>query len=103
MQQQSRNAAIGQTAGATAEQTTCGDGKVEEDCTVPEVDKDDVVLVEQTSYIDAERLAARDAVVGSDDVDKGTELGEKRGVKEERLVDVSLSLILFGPLPNQRH
>ncbi|OIW28937.1 23S ribosomal RNA methyltransferase [Coniochaeta ligniaria NRRL 30616] len=53
--------------------------------------KSDVVLVEQTSYIDAERLAARDAVVGSDEVDKGVEPEEKRSVKEERLVDVVLS------------
>jgi hypothetical protein len=50
--------------------------------------KDAVVLIEQTSYIDAERLAARDAV--RDEANQGGQAAEQaRSVKEERLVDVS--------------
>lgn len=92
MQQKSRDAAIHDntaTAAAAAE-ATVPDARGQKERTAPEADRDDVVLVEQTSYIDAERQAARDTSFGRDQVVR-VEPEEKRGIKEERLVDVSPS------------
>lgn len=60
-------------------------------------DQDAVVLVEQTSYIDAERLAARDAVVGGDEFDKDSQQEDGRSAKEDKVVDVSPAPALLDP------
>ncbi|KAB5535067.1 ribosomal RNA methyltransferase FtsJ domain-containing protein [Coniochaeta sp. 2T2.1] len=96
MQQQSSTIARDATAdGATADdaagnQTPESDASGEEDAAVPEASKGEVVFVRQTSYIDAERLAARDAVVGNDEVEHG-DAPDQNSAKKERLVDVVLS------------
>lgn len=71
-----------------------GGGRSEEEDPATEGGKDDVVLVEQTSYIDAERLAARDAVAGTDKSYTSSETEERKNVREERLVDVCFFLTL---------
>lgn len=65
----------------------------------PTTEADDVVLVEQTSYIDAERIAARDSIAG--DTSEGcTGTSEKQGAKKDRFVDVRVYLppTLWPPL-----
>jgi 21S rRNA (uridine2791-2'-O)-methyltransferase len=89
-QQQSQDAAVDQTA--AADTTATPDETAE-----GEAGKDAVVVVEQTSYIDAERLAARDAVVGGNEVDKDSLTGEEKSPKEERLVDVSSFAFFLVP------
>jgi 21S rRNA (uridine2791-2'-O)-methyltransferase len=92
MQQQSRDAAIQETeAAAAANKTVGGFGRDEKEGTTTKTDTEDVVLVDQTSYIDAERLAARDALVGTDEGDRGSEIEQEKRVEEERLVDVSFA------------
>lgn len=109
IQQQFRNAALDHNAStndAAADDTSCtADGGVKgaQDGTVTEVEKDDVVLVEQTSYIDAERLAARDAVVGTDTANNDSATEDKTRVQEERLVDVSPVSIPFALLLSLPH
>jgi len=82
LQQQSQDAAVNETPAAkgTTPSWTADDS----------AGKDAVLLIEQTSYIDAERLAARDAIVGRDDADQSSETDQTRDVKKERLVDVSI-------------
>lgn len=85
MQQRSQDAAVGQNAPAST--TAAPDPAVESGAAK---EMDDVVLVEQTSYFDAERLAVRDAVVGGDNLGKDNQPEDARRAREERLVDVSI-------------
>ena len=93
MQQQSSAIARDAAAGDSSEQhRPQSEGGGEEEAFAPEASEGEVVVVQQTSYIDAERLAARDAVAGNDEVEDDNAT-EQKSAKEERLVDVSLQLM----------
>jgi 21S rRNA (uridine2791-2'-O)-methyltransferase len=71
------------------------DPAVAKDVTSNELARDDagndaVVIVEQTSYIDAERIAARDALLTSDEAVQAGHTEDMKKAHQERLVDVSL-------------
>ena len=92
LQQQSQDTAVNETP--AARDSTPGQ-RANDD----QAGKDAVLLVEQTSYIDAERLAARDAIVGRDETDQSSERDQTRDVREERLVDVSDSRLFNRGFP----
>jgi 21S rRNA (uridine2791-2'-O)-methyltransferase len=92
LQHQSTDAASHESeAVAVADKTAEGCNRGEQDVIAAETQADDVILIDQTSYIDAERLAARDVVVGTDRGAGRSQTEEEKSVKTERLVDVSLA------------